>query len=274
MGATRWEAERAAAVMARSRAGTSARRRAEILARRARQAGREGTGVAGTAVHQEVTPPLWRRAMAHDDGAEGAARLFFLAIGGAVVLWTFWPGIVLGAGLYGAFYMAAPRIGRTPWWPPAVGAVVILVIGWWTGFMARPWEMTVTPMPTWPIVTVGFPLPDVPGAVWISKGLWALVVGLAIFAFEVRAWGWDAAGAVAPPEKNRDGSWRVIEDKEKAKLDPLAGVETPAESEAVDLETVEARLQGDQKIRLAGASGEAQQVPDPAPHDDEQEQER
>lgn len=131
-----------------------------------------------------------------------------------------------------------------------------------------------TPMPTWPILTVGVPLPDVPGAVWISKGLWALVIGSVIFAFELRAWGWDAAGTVAPPEKNRDGSWRVIEDKEKAKLDPLAGVETPAESEAVDLETVEARRQGDQKIKLAGASGEAQQVPDSAPHDDEMEQER
>lgn len=108
MGATRWEAERAAAVMARSRAGTSARRRAEILARRARQAGREGTGVAGTAVHQEVTPPIWRRAMAHDDGAEAGARLFFLAIGGAVVLWVFWPGILLGAALYGGLLYGGP----------------------------------------------------------------------------------------------------------------------------------------------------------------------
>lgn len=274
MGATRWEAERAAAVMARSRAGTSARRRAEILARRARQAGREGTGVAGTAVHQEVTPPIWRRAMAHDDGAEAGARLFFLAIGGAVVLWIFWPGILLGAGLYGAFYMAAPRIGRTAWWPPAVGAVVTLAIGWVSGFMARPWEMVLTPMPTWPILTVGVPLPDVPGAWLLSKALWALVIGSVIFAFELRAWGWDAAGEVAPPEKTRDGSWRQVTEAEKARLDPLAGVETPAESGAVDLETVEARLQEKQKIRLAGASGEAQQAPDPALHDDEMEQEQ
>lgn len=273
---TRWEAERAAAVMARSRAGTSARRRAEVLARRARQESRSGAGVAESAVHEEVTPPIWRRALAGDDGGEGAARLLILVVGAAVALWIFWPGIIVGAVLYAGFYAMAPRIGRTPWWPSAVMAGVILAGGLVTGFMARPWEMRVAPQRGWPIFEVVFPLMDIPAAGLISTVLWAVVVGLLIFAFELRAWGWDAAGEVAPPEKNRDGTWREVTEKEKVRLDPMAGMDesdSPV-AENTEYETGDAGNADDEKIDLAELFGANVDEPEDDPADENEEKEK
>lgn len=219
MSAAPWYRERAAHLMGKSRAGTSARRRAEILAREARRAQRAGVGVGEAVAQDELTPTLWRRVMAKDLHW-GLKAVFILAA--ATVLAVGGAGALLGRWIYEAVVKwVSPRLGRLIWWPWAVAAAAMLI--------AR-WVLT-----EWPKVGLGVGR-YIPGSFtggWAAWAQWQLVVALATVAFMIWAWGWAAVpkGAIAPPEKNKDGSFYVPKTKHKLAPDEDEPVEPVASNE-------------------------------------------
>ncbi|MGC0363812.1 hypothetical protein ABH922_001796 [Rhodococcus sp. 27YEA15] len=217
--AYRWERERAAGLLARSRAGTSSRRRSEQLSRRARRGGRAGTGVEGSALHDDLTPPLWRRLNSTDEGGESMARAILLAVVAVDAALVIGPAVLAAVGLYRVMWWISPRIGRlwvSPW--AALGAALI-VVGLLLGWLPAPSEVAVGLSPYWPVVRV-----QVASGDWL---LWQAVLAPLGVAFLIWAWGWAAVpkNAVAKAVKNKDGTFRVTPDKEKVRLDPLAGEE-------------------------------------------------
>lgn len=221
MSAAPWYRERAAYLMGRSRAGTSARRRAEILAREARRAQRSGVGVGEAVAQDELTPPLWRRAT----GKEG--RGWFvkgaLTLVAALVAVVAGPGIAIGRyGIYEVLVRwVAPRIGRLHWWPWATVAAALLAVRW---FVAD-----------WPLLGIGAANRYYPWE-WVTLGglggwlQFQAVAALAATAFSVWAWGWAGVpkGAVAPPERNRDGSFYVPDENKRVALSESAPVSNAA----------------------------------------------
>lgn len=217
---TRWEKERAAWVLGRSRAGTSARRRAEMLGRRARRLGRSGTGVAETSLREEITPPLFRRLLSTDQGTgEQIARFFGLLLGLAVIGLTVGPALALAAAIYGVLWQNAPRIGRLWYWPwlvaggasALVGVAVIALAGKGTGVWLASGSMS---------VHVYIPM-AIPFWVWTQLTLALLFAGGHIWRT-----GWLAVpvGAKPKPIKDKNGDFIKTPDSKKVKLDPLSGV--------------------------------------------------
>ena len=215
--AYRWERERAARLLARGRAGTSSRRRSELLSRRARRGGRAGTGVAGSALHDDLTPPLWRRLTSTDEGGESMARAILLAAVTVVAALVIGPAVAAAVGLYRLLWWSSPRIGRLWVWPWAGLGVVLIVVGLMLGWLPAPSEVGVSLSPYWPVVRV-----QVATGEWL---LWQAALAPVGAAFLIWAWGWAAVprSAVAKAVKNKDGSFRETPDRDKVKLDPLAG---------------------------------------------------
>lgn len=216
---TRWEKERASWLMARSRPGSSARRRAELLGRRARRLGRGGSGVAETSLHEDVTPPLFRRMLKTGDGAgEQLARLAFVPLLYAVAGLLVGPAVAIAAGLYRVVWQRAPRIGRLRVWPWLASGSVVGLVGAvvWHLSGAGPgmwWVM-------WPPALHVYPPVAVPTWLWGQVTIALLLTG-----WTVRAQGWAAVprGAVPKPEKDKNGEFIKTAEKDKVRLDPLAG---------------------------------------------------
>lgn len=245
-----WARERAAYLMAHSRTGTSARRRAEILARAARRGLTAGTGVGASPVQDELTPEWWRRVLGKEDRGVGVKALIVAAW--AVAAAVVGPGVVVGRyAIYPALLRLAPRIGRLWAWPwLAVGGIAVVVR----------WVFT-----DWPWVGVSIGLDRYIFADLVITGRWwawlqwqlavaALTVGWAVW-----AWGWKAVPrkAVAPPAKRRDGSWRTDVDVEKAKqLDPYAGTLPDTLPAAEDLDADDVAYQQQHQVETLYADDE------------------
>lgn len=234
-----WERERSAYLLAHSRPGTSRRRRAEILARKARRGQRAGTGVAGSALHDEVTPALWRRLVSKDDDTESLARGLFVGLGACAGLVLVGPAVLIGWCAYKALErFAAPRVGRLPAWPGAAITAVLLLALIPLGVL--PVGAQVHLLPHLPIVQVVYSKLD-----WLT---WQIVLAPAVTSYLVWAWGWAGVpkNAVGKPEKNKDGSFRVTPDEEKVNL---ATIEP--EPEAVDTEQKPQVKRVVRRVRLA-----------------------
>ncbi|WP_353113252.1 hypothetical protein [Microbacterium sp.] len=203
--AQRWEKERGVWVLHRSRPGTSARRRAELLKQRASRISRAGvTGVAESARHEDITPSLFRRMLATNDGAkEQMARLIwvpliFLMIGLAVG-----PAMLLAAAIYAGLWWHSPKIGRLWDWPWYIAGGVVATVLFLVGtFM----EATPTFTQIWG---------------WIQLPLGLLFVGL-----HIQRCGWAAVRPLAGagktgPKKNADGSFKRIADEDVVQLTPF-----------------------------------------------------
>lgn len=225
MTAYRWERERGATVLGRSRAGTSARRRAELLQRQARRSGRAGTGVGASGMHEELTPPLWRRIATGTVGGTGGPKwkLFkIVVVTVAVVLFlhVMWPAMVLAWLAYRALdERFSPRLGRRMWThvAPALAAVsvALLAAAAWAGWLAMPGASMFNHAPL--------------GGVFTSPAVWWWTWQLGLFplltAYLIWAWGWDGvpSDAVKRPEKNSDGSFREVKQSDKIALDVFDG---------------------------------------------------
>lgn len=207
----RWEAERAAWLRERARAGTSRARRADVLTRAAWRHKRDASGVSASVSQEIPKPALWR--WTHGPGGEprrrvlvGVAALVLVPLAGA--------GVVAGKGAYLALERwVAPRVGRLWWWPPLVVAALL----WLVRSVATDWPVLGVSL----ALTNRFPLDFVSVGGWAGWATLQVVVALVTVAHQIHAWGWQGVprGAVAPPAKNKDGSWR-----------------TPAESELVEFD--------------------------------------
>lgn len=246
--ATRWEKERAAWVLARSRAGTSARRRAELLGRQARRRSRSGAGVAETSLREEITPSLMRRLLTTEEGAkEQLARLILVPVGLVVVGLLVGPALAIAAALYGALWYWSPKIGRLWAWPWLAGGTALFVGGAWligrldTGIGA--WVEGLSGLHLY--LPVFLPVWG-----WVQTSLALLLV-----AAQITRSGWAAVGKGAVPrsEKDKNGNFKKTPEKQKVRLDPLAGVE------------VEQPAESTQKVALSALILE----PEPEPADDE-----
>lgn len=215
MSAHRWERERAAWAQDHSRAGTSGRRRAELLAREARRGQLAGAGVGAAPLQDDVTPPLWRRLLTGED--VGLGKKVGLGVVGVLGTVIGGVGIAAGQGVYRVLLRISPRIGRLWWWPWAVLAALLLALRW----MLTDWPA----LGFWLGIGRYFPGSFIGFGGWAGWLDFQLIVAAATTAYLIRAWGWPGVprGAVAPPERNKDGSFYVTPDKDKARLDPLAG---------------------------------------------------
>lgn len=226
MSTHRWERERAAHLLAGSRPGTDRRRRAELLARAARRGAREGTGVSQSTLVDEVTPSRWCRMTTDEDGSRPLGKKVRAGFGYAVVGAVAGAGLAAGRGLYEVLARVSPRIGRLWAWPwvAAAGAlaVALALAGVPFGFGLR--------------MDRRFPLSLLHYGPWPAWLLWQVAIALASVGYLVWAWGWAAVprGAVAPPEKNKDGSFRATPDDKKIRLDHDDEGDVPDEDAPAD----------------------------------------
>lgn len=218
MAASRWEKQRGAWLIAQSRPGTSRRRRGEMLTRRARRMSRGGTGVDEASLREDITEPLWRRLLSTDEGAgEQLARMALVPAGYALVALTVGMAIAIAAVLYGLLWALTPRIGRLWTWPWLIAGAVLAAVGV-VILGGTAW----VPATITPDLIVTFDWPGIALA-W----LWTqLAIALVLTGLRIRASGWPAVPkhAVPKPEKDRDGQFRKTADKDKVRLDPLAGM--------------------------------------------------
>ncbi|MCM3897098.1 hypothetical protein ND991_17980 [Gordonia sputi] len=197
------------------------RRRSEQLDRRARRGQRAGAGIAANAVADEVGPGVWHRLTHGADGRHHRPRWMLL---GVTVAYLGGLGIIAGQCVYRALVRVSPRIGRLWAWPWAVVAgALILVLA-----------LTQTPWRPWFELDRHFPVSLLDVSPWWALAGWQIAVALATVAAEIVAWGWAGVpkGAVAPPARNRDGTWR--ETRAKTRLD--VGGEAPYEPTDYDEE--------------------------------------
>jgi hypothetical protein len=139
MATSRWEKERADWLEDTSRPGTSRRRRAQLLARRARRFSRGGMGTNASTRSADVIDPLWRRLLSTDEGpGEQLARLTLVPTGYFIVWLTVGPAIAVAAAFYAGMWALSARIGRLWTWPwitvgvlfAAAGVQTIRANGW------------------------------------------------------------------------------------------------------------------------------------------------
>lgn len=223
MNAQRWEKERSAWLLARSRPGTSRRRRSELLQRRAARAARLArTGVADSSRHEDITPPLFRRMLATDEGS-GERLLRFIAVPllFALAWFALWPAAMLAAGVYYLLWRSAPRLGRLWAWPWFAAGLLLLGVGAavreLSGLGPGAWFVT------WPpALHVHLPI-LVPTWLWVQAGLGLLLAGML-----VRESGWAAVKpgsgvGKAGAKKNADGTFTKVADEDLVVLAPFAG---------------------------------------------------
>ncbi|WP_129656316.1 hypothetical protein [Rothia halotolerans] len=222
MTASRWEKERSAHLLSRSEAGTPKRRRAELLARRARRLSRGGMGTAESSFSEDVTQQWWREwVQAGDRDGEKASR-FLLVMAAFGLLWlVLGPALVIAFALYGLLWIFAPRIGRLWAWPWLAAAAAVLAVGAYALSHSAAEPVT---------VSAGF-VPEFDWSAFLFMAIWGqLVAGLVLTSYYIVRSGWAAVpqGAVPKPVKNKDGSYRKVAEKEKVRLDPYAGAPVAA----------------------------------------------
>lgn len=214
---SRWEKERAAFLLGRTKPGTSGRRRAEAIGRRAKRLGRTSAGLAEGSAREDITPSLFRRMLKTDQGAkEQGARIFMVPILFGIVGLIIGPAIAVAAGLYGLLWYRAPTLGRLWSWPwLAAGGLVLTV---WVVLVAMPgsnvWSegMTIHVYLPWGI------------GMWLGG---QLGLGLLFTGIQIRWCGWAVvhAGAAPKPTQDSDGNFLATPDDEKVDLDSLAGAD-------------------------------------------------
>lgn len=229
-----WERERSRRLFEHSDPGTSARRRAQQLARTARRKGRAGSGVDGAGAGDDITPPLWRRRSRDEHVGAASHALFYAGVGLGLALAG--GAVAAGTGIYSVLERwVAPRTGRLWAWPWAVlGALLIVggaLIGWLPGPGLLPGALA--------------------GGTWLGGWLlWQLAMTPLVVAWKIHAWGWAGVprNAVPTPERHRDGSFRATPDSEKVRLDPLAG---SCDADAADDDEPEPAAVQPAKVQLA-----------------------
>lgn len=216
MAATRWERERSAWLMERSRPGTMRRRRAEMLGLQARKATRGSAGIDQMSMREDITPPLWRRLLVTEDGVgERLTRLIGVPVLYGTVGLVVGPAMLVAAGIYKVLWSHAPKIGRLWAWPWLVAGVLLWVIqGLSFSFWGPMAMVTVVPWPLGLDMNVA--------EVFASWLLWQTSLGLVFTGAHILRSGWMAVkpGAVPKPDKDKNGQFRVTPDYEKVKLDP------------------------------------------------------
>ncbi len=179
--------------------------------------------MAESSLHEDITPSLFRRMLATDDGA--AEQLFRLA--GVPVLFgvaglAIGPAAAIAAGLYFLLWQRSPTMGRLLDWPWIVAGSCALVAGIAAQMVLKPGPGAwFEPWP--PALHVYLPV-FVPTWLWIQ-----LTLGLFLTGWLVWANGWAAApkGAAPKPERDKHGEFIKTPDRDKVRLDPYDG-EAPA----------------------------------------------
>lgn len=217
---SRWEKERAAWLLARSKPGRPRRRRAELLARRGRQLARGGTSAGESPFHDDATERLFTRLMRTEEGsADKLARVILVPVAYAAV-WLLLGGAIAAAGLiYRVLWALAPRIGRLWQWPWAVAAAGAGIAGSLLLEHGSPVDVSV--WPRYMVVYVDWTL------FWANWAWIQLSAGLLVTCLWIRETGWPAvpAHAARRPETDKHGAFLKTPDRQKARMDPLAGVQ-------------------------------------------------
>lgn len=223
-----WAAERAAWLLAHSRPGTSRRRRAELLGQQARRDQRAATGVSDSGMHEDVTPPLFRRLTTTDDGTgEKVARAIGVPLLFAGVFAIAGPGMLGTKLLYRRAVDGSVEHGHlkpAKWYLAGVALAVLgallcwlikpVVIGvhLWTGPIEVHW------LP-WLLVTLWIQgsIALLGTALWITENGWAGVKS-------------EARPLVAAPKKDDSGQWIATPDNQKINLDYVDDINTSKEN--------------------------------------------
>ncbi|MGO1971608.1 MAG: hypothetical protein ACTH2Q_01490 [Propionibacteriaceae bacterium] len=220
MKVSRWERERAAWLLNRSKQTSVRRRRSKLLSRQANRLTRGGSGVGESDFHSDVPDRLFTRLMTSDDGAaDRVARMIIVpAVYGAVWL-AVGGAIAVAAAIYRALWSLAPRIGRLWDWPWYVAAAAAGVGGGLLLDHGSPVEVSV--WPRYLVLHVDW------GQFW---GTWLWVqfsLGLLLAGIYIHESGWAAVPrrAVRKPETDKHGRYIETPDKKKIRLDPLAGAD-------------------------------------------------
>lgn len=218
----RWEAERAAWLRERARAGTSRARRADVLTRAAWRHKRDASGVSASVSQEIPKPAIWR--WTHGPGGEPRRRVL-VAAAALVLVPLAGAGVVAGKGAYLALERwVAPRVGRLWWWPPLVAAGAL----WLVRSLLTDWPVLGVSL----ALTNRFPLDLVSVGGWAGWASLQAVVALVALAHQIHAWGWQGVprGAVATPAKNKDGSWRVAPEAELLVFDVYGAQKTEGQT--------------------------------------------
>lgn len=232
MGASRWEKERSAWLMSHSQPGRPRRRRAEVLRRNARRAERATSGVAETGMHEDVTPPLLRRMLTTDEGPkEQLARLVLIPAALVLIGILIGPALAIAAAIYGVLWYWSPQVGRLWSWPWFAGGVLLFIGG------ALLIGQLGTGVGVWIEVPSGlhiYPPEFVPFWTWMQTSLALVITG-----WRIREAGWAAVKprsgrSKAGVQKNKDGSFKRVADKDLDVLipygddEPVSAPKTPA----------------------------------------------
>lgn len=232
MSAYRWEKERSVWLLARSKPGSSRRRRAELLQRQAGRAARKArTGVADSARHEDITPPLFRRLLATDEGSgEKLTRLLLVPVAFGIVGLLIGPALLIAMGVYAVLWQQSPKIGRLWDWPWLLAGLAVGIGGAviWHSSGVGPGIWFVP----WPLALHVYPPVLVP--TWLG---FQLALGLLLTGVRIRESGWAAVKPRAGrgksgPQKNADGSFKRIADEDVIDLVPFSG-----DSDGEDLES-------------------------------------
>lgn len=224
MTVSRWEKERSQFLLGRTRPGSSGRRRAETIGRRAKRIGRTGAGLSEAAAREDVTPSLFRRMLKTDQGAkEQGARIFLVPILFLTVGLFIGPAIAVAAAVYGALWHRSPQIGRLWAWPWLTASGVLLTA--WAIVFAMPgsnvWAegMTLHVYLPWGV------------SMWLGS---QIALGLMFTGVQIRWCGWAVvhAGAAPKPTQDSDGNFLETPEDQKVALDALAGIEKVDEAPA------------------------------------------
>lgn len=125
MARSRWERERGQWIQRRARTDFG-RRRAQLLARKARIVERAEAGVGDSALHEDVLSRWPRRWCRHDESGEEAARYAGFAVAAFLTYAAVGPALLVGVVTYWAGWLLSPRIGPMRWWIYAVCAAAAL----------------------------------------------------------------------------------------------------------------------------------------------------
>lgn len=205
-----------AAWIARHAHTAGARRRAEVLQRQIRRDARSGHDLDYALDAQTVTPWFGSRwVSASADGDQRTARWVTLAVGALVLLVIGWPALLAGVGTYLGWYRLVPRVG--PIRPrPLLGLGTVGTVG--------------TVPFTWFAVKIdGYALPSI-GALWLPLVFIGLI-GAGVTAY---LWGWGVTAPTIPARPRRVLTARPPRDDDRPGLD-LSWVHDPRDDDFPDV---------------------------------------